>query len=83
MAICAVCGTTSDDEFSAFHNPHFCDRCYDILECWWKDAWQDIKTQTKVWQGREPDFNDIYDALEWFLVMKGEEYDSYKNRKER
>ena len=83
MAICAVCGTTSDDEFSAFHNPHFCDRCYDILECWWKDAWQDIKTQTKVWQGREPDFRDIYDALEWFLVMKGEEYDSYKNRKER
>lgn len=83
MATCAICGTTSDDEFTAFHNPHFCDRCYDILDYWWKETWQDLKTQTKAWKGEEPDFKDVYDALEWFLVMKGEEYDNRKNGQKR
>lgn len=51
MATCAICGTNDSYEFSAFHNPHFCDRCYDILDYWWKETWQDLKTQTKAWKG--------------------------------
>lgn len=65
--ICTVCGAS--DQFAEKKLPHnrFCEHCYEVIDDWFDDLCQDLRTSVKAWRGREITDEDVMDALETYF----------------
>lgn len=80
MAWCIICGETHPDHFKDSRDD-FCVRCKDILDYWFKESFEDIKTTSVALKGKELTKKEYADALEVYGNVKWrEEYVHSKDR---
>ena len=79
MAFCVICGETHPDYFDD-ERDYFCDRCSDLMNYWFKEAFNDIKTVAQVQKGKEYRLMDFAEAVEAYGNERWKkEYDRNKN----
>ena len=83
MALCIICGTRREDEFTDTRDD-FCERCKDLLDYWFNESYNDIKTVSAAELGKEITRKDFADAVEVYGNLKWrEEHDRDQIRKKK
>ena len=83
MAMCIICGTQEEEEFRDSRDD-FCDRCKDIMDYWFKEAFTDINTIVFAHAKKKLTIMDFADMVEAYGNVKWrEEYERSKNRQKR
>ena len=82
--MCWMCGSEDPDDFTLYQRPFMCDDCMSILNYWYKEIRQDIKTRHEALAGTSFDEASFLEGLMEFVYIKQTEYNrqSQKDFKE-
>ena len=77
---CMICGTEDPNEFTVHEHSLLCDDCRGILNYWYKEALEDMKTHYRVRNGSEMYESEFLQGLEEFTQIKIGEYNEELRR---
>lgn len=75
--MCWMCGSENPDDFTLYQGPFLCDDCMSILNYWYKEMMQDVKTRCEALNGQFDEATFI-EGLAEYVDIKGAEYNRTK-----
>lgn len=70
---CFVCGSERPEDFSMYRT-RICDDCMNILDYWYKEAFEDIRTRHKALRGHELKEEGFLKGLAEYVYTRQDEY---------
>lgn len=77
---CWLCGSTEPDDFTLYNHSRVCDDCRSILNYWYREAIDDLRTRHRAISGLELDEGEFLEGCAEFIDIKQTEYNAERRR---